>query len=305
MKRSPRSLRNSLPDADERKFPRDRYAKVDGFRLRYWVRGHGENVLLLPALGGSVEDWLGAFERLDDHFRLWALELPGLGRSDKPFRGYSVDFFVHVALGFMSLQEIERAHVVGLSMGGGIGIALTLQMPVRVQRLVLVSSALLGRRLHPFLHLCTLPLLGELLLCPTPKVVKRYISRCFADPSRAPAEWISAHVELASLPGAQQAFLAILRSANGLLGTSRQELRPILSALPRISAKTLIICGERDNFIPTCYARRAAALIPNAQYVSFPNCGHAVPIERPDLFYPLVSSFLKEGATEPPTGAVG
>jgi hypothetical protein len=98
MKRSPRSLRNSLPDADERKFPRDRYAKVDGLRLRYWVRGHGENVLLLR---------------------------------------------------------------------------------------------------------------------PTPKGVKRYISRCFADPGRAPAEWVSAHVELATLPGAQQAFLAILRSESG------------------------------------------------------------------------------------------
>jgi len=242
-----------------------------------------------------VEDWAGAFEHLGENFRLWALELPGSGRSDKPLSGYSVDLFVRVVEGFLDLQGIERTHLIGVSMGGGIGITLSLQAPSRVERLVLVNSALLGRRLHPFLHLCTIPLLGEWLLRPTPKMVERYIGWCVGNSENVPSEWINLHKELAMLPDARQAFLAILRSANGLLGTVKRELQPILSALPRLSAETLIVCGGRDRFIPRSYSRQAATRIPKAQLASFPDCGHVPHVERPDRFYTLVSSFLLDG----------
>ena len=277
------------------KFPQDQYAKVDGLRLRYWTKGQGEDVLLLHGLGGSVEDWAGAFERLSAQFRLWALDLPGSGRSDTSIHDYSVSLFVRVIIDFMAIHGIKRAHVVGISMGGGIGIALSIQIPVLVQRLVLVDSSLLGRRLHPFLCLCALPLLGELLLYPIPKVVERYISWCLADPRKASSEWIAIRKELATLPGAKQAFLATLRSGTGVLGTRRRVLQPILSALPQLSPETLIVCGKRDRFIPTCYGRQAASRIPNAWFVSFPDCGHVPHIECPNLFYRLLSSFLRKG----------
>lgn len=279
-------------------FPQDHYAEVHGLRLRYWTKGRGEDALLLHGLGGSVEDWAGAFERLSGDsgdFRLWALELPGSGRSDKQTRGYSVDLFGRIVVGFLDLHGIKQPHIVGVSMGGGIGLALALRLPARVGRLVLVNSALLGRRLHPFLHLCTLPVLGELLLQPTPKVVERYISWCVGDPESAPAEWVSTHKELAMLPGAKQAFLATLRAANSVFGTKKREFQPILSGLPRLSAETLIICGERDRFIPKRYAVRAARRIPHARLVLFSKCGHVPHVECPDRFYSLVAAFLAGG----------
>jgi len=277
------------------RFPQDHYAEVHGMQLRYWTKGRGEDALLLHGLGGSVEDWASAFERLSEDFRLWALELPGSGRSDKPTRGYSVDFFGRIVVGFLDLYGIEQPHIVGVSMGGGIGLALALRLPARVGRLVLVNSALLGRRLHPFLHLCTLPVLGELLLQPTPKVVERYIGWCVGDPDKAPAEWVSTHKELAKLPGAKQAFLAMQRAANSVFGTKKRELQPILSRLPRLSVETLIICGERDRFIPRRYAVRAARRIPHAQLVVFPDCGHVPHVEFPDRFYTLIATFLAGG----------
>ncbi len=272
---------------------RDQYAEVDGLRLRYWMKGRGPDVLLLHGLGGSVEDWDGAFRWLDGNFHLWALDLPGAGRSEKPVRGYSVESFVHVTLQFLDLKGIERPHIIGVSMGAGIGIALSIHAPARVSRLVLVSPALLGRRLHPFLPLCAIPLLGELLLHPSPALVERYITWCVADPKKAPSEWVAVHKELASLPGAKRAFLATLRAGVGILGIRQHVLRPILAALPRLSPETLIVCGEQDRFIPTKYARKAAGRIPNARFVSFPNCGHVLHVECAPLFYPLVSSFLR------------
>jgi len=273
----------------------DRFAELHGLRLRYWANGSGKDVLLLHGLGGCLEDWAGAFELFSGDFRLWALELPGSGRSDKPTRGYSVDLFVRIVVSFLDLHGIERAHIVGVSMGGGIGLAFVLRRPSRVDRLVLVNSALLGRRLHPFLHLCTVPVLGELLLQPTPRVVERYIGWCVGDPESAPAEWVSTHKDLATLPGAKQAFLAMLRSANGVFGTKKRELRPILSGLPRLAAETLIICGGKDRFIPTRYSRRAARRIPHARLVVFPECGHVPHVECPERFYSLVATFLTEG----------
>ncbi len=277
------------------RFPQDHYAEVHGLQLRFWTEGRGRDVLFLHGLGGCLEDWTGAFEQLCGDFRLWALELPGSGRSDKPTRGYSVDLFVRIVVGFLDLHGIEQMHIVGVSMGGGIGLALAVLLPSRVGRLVLVNSALLGRRLHPFLHLCTVPVLGELLLRPTPKVVERYIGWCVGDHESAPAEWVSIHRELAMLPGAKQAFLAMLRSANGVFGTKKRELEPILSGLPRLSAETLIICGKKDRFIPIRYSRRAARRIPHARLVVFPNCGHVPHVECPGRFYSLVATFLAGG----------
>ena len=278
----------------EHELPRDRYAEVSGLRLRYWMEGHGPDVLLLHGLGGSVEDWDEAFIRLGDDFRLWALDLPGAGRSEKPVRGYSVEFFVHVTLQFLDLKGIERPHIIGVSMGAGIGIALSIHAPARVSRLVLVSPALLGRRLHPFLPVCTIPLLGELLLHPSPALVERYITWCVADPKKAPSEWVAVHKELASLPGAKRAFLATLRAGVGILGIRQHVLRPILAALPRLSPETLIVCGEQDRFIPTKYARKAADRIPNAEFISLPGCGHALHVECASAFYPLVSAFFQK-----------
>lgn len=240
-----------------------------------------------------MEDWDEAFRRLDGNFRLWALDLPGSGRSEKPVHGYSLDFFVQVTLQFLDLKGIARPHIIGVSMGAGIGIALSIQAPARVSCLVLVSPALLGRRLYLFLHLCTIPLLGELFLRPSPTVVERYITWCLANPKKAPSEWVAVHKELASLSGAKRAFLATLRASAGILGMRRHILRPILAALPHLSPEALIICGERDRFIPTEYARKAADRIANAQFISLPDCGHALRAECAPLFYPLVCSFLK------------
>jgi 4,5:9,10-diseco-3-hydroxy-5,9,17-trioxoandrosta-1(10),2-diene-4-oate hydrolase len=126
-------------------------------------------------------------------------------------------------------------------------------------------------------------------------VVERYIGWCVASPDNAPSEWVAVHKELAMLPGAKQAFLAVLRAANGVFGTKRRELEPILFALPQLSAETLLICGGKDRFIPTRYSRRAAARMPEARLVVFPDCGHVPHVECPERFYPLVSSFLKGG----------
>ena len=280
---------------NSRPWPEDRYAKAAGLRVRYWVGGHGEDVFLYPGLGGSAEDWASAFTELGEGFRVWALDLPGFGRSDKPARGYSLTFFLKIVKAFMDALGIARAHHVGISMGGGIALALAIESPERVHRLVLVNSALLGRRVHPLLHVCTLPPFGELILRPRPAVVERYIVRCLADPRSAPRDWVAVHQALACLPGAQRAFLAVLRCGMGPFGVKRRVLRPILSALPRLSAETLVVTGEKDRFIPQQYSERAASLIPRAQAVVLPGCAHLPHVERPEIFYPMLARFLRHG----------
>jgi len=280
---------------NSRPWPEDRYAKAAGLRVRYWVGGHGEDVFLYPGLGGSAEDWASAFTELGEGFRVWALDLPGFGRSDKPARGYSLTFFLKIVKAFMDALGIARAHHVGISMGGGIALALAIESPERVHRLVLVNSALLGRRVHPLLHVCTLPPFGELILRPRPAVVERYIVRCLADPRSAPRDWVAVHQALACLPGAQRAFLAVLRCGMGPFGVKRRVLRPILSALPRLSAETLVVTGEKDCFIPQRYSERAASLIPRAQAVVLPGCAHLPHVERPEIFYPMLARFLRHG----------
>lgn len=267
----------------------DQYVQVGKIRTRFWCLGDkGTSVLLLHGFGGSVENWIRNIHALAEQHRVYALDLVGSGRSDKPAAPYSLPFFAHFVYDFLDTQALDRPSLVGNSMGGGV----TLQHPDRVEKLVLVSSAGLGRELNPFVRLMTLPLLGEWATRPSRKGAVRVVNSVFYNPALATEQMIDRKFELSALPGAQTAQLSIVRSLVTLGGVRSQVWRPIVEKLHCITAATLVIWGQQDRLLPVIHAQVAKDRMPNVQLHIFDPCGHVAQLERPEEFNKLVLDFL-------------
>jgi 4,5:9,10-diseco-3-hydroxy-5,9,17-trioxoandrosta-1(10),2-diene-4-oate hydrolase len=282
--------------------PQDQFIKVGQINTRFWALGdEGTTVVLVHGIGASVEDWIFNIHALAEHHRVYAIDLVGFGHSDKPPVEYTTSYEAQFVKDFMEAQNIDHANLIGHSMGGGIALQFVIQFPHKVQKLVLVASAGLGKELYLPFRLCTLPLLGERLTRPSQKGTAQLLNDAVYDPALVTDDWVELGYQLAVLPGAQGPILSALRSSCNLRGMRDDVVRDIADNLANITAPTLIIWGEQDGLIPVAHAQAAAQGIPNSRLHVFDRCGHIPQREHADEFNALVLEFLaSEGKEEMP-----
>jgi 4,5:9,10-diseco-3-hydroxy-5,9,17-trioxoandrosta-1(10),2-diene-4-oate hydrolase len=273
--------------------PQDQYVQVGQIHTRFWTLGdEGTAVVLVHGIGGSMEDWIHNIHALAEHHRVYALDLVGSGRSDKPAVPYSFPYLAQFVHDFLQSQHVDRLSFVGHSMGGGIALHFTLQFPDQVDRLVLVNSACLGRELTLTFRVPTLPLVGEWLTRPSRKASAQLLHEALYDPALITDELVDLQYEMSALPGAQEAILSGLRQGVTLRGLRDHVWRSIVDNLPNITAPTLVIWGQQDRIIPVAHAQVARDRIPNARLHIIDRCGHVPQLEHPDEFNALVLEFL-------------
>lgn len=273
--------------------PGDRYVQIGSVNTRFWAVGEqGPPVVLVHGLGGHVEDWAQNIRPLAGRHRVYALDLVGCGRSDKPAGGYSFTGLVEFVHRFVRSQGIERASLVGHSLGGAVSLQFALHFPQLVEKLVLVGSAGLGREVALLLRASSLPVAGEWLTRPRRKGMAQYLYKATYDPAVVTEELVETNLSLAALPGAQRALLRTLRAAFDLRGVRREVYRPIVGALGRIRAPTLIVWGRQDRIVPAVHAAAAERGIPGARLRLIDGCGHFPQWERPAEFNALLLQFL-------------
>ncbi len=188
----------------------DRYISVGGVRTRYWQAGsEGSPVILLHGIGCSAFEWHANITALAARHRVYAVDFLGYGLTEKPSEEtYTVPRLAQFVLDFLSANAIHRAHFAGFSLGGRIALECALVAPERVSSMMLVAPAGMARDgtlIH--LRLASVPLLGEMLIRPTPPNTKTVWRLAFWDPSFVTAEFVAAKLNLARLPGAKAAFL--------------------------------------------------------------------------------------------------
>jgi len=272
----------------------DRYVQVGKYNARYWAEGsQGAPVVLIHGLGGFIENWWCNFDVLAAHHRVYAVDLLGHGRTDKPKEGaYRVADLAQFVKDFMAALAIEHAHVVGHSLGGAISTRLTLMHPAVVDRLVLVSSGGLGKEVTIALRMASIPLLGELLTRPSRSGTAASAKMSLHDPTLMTDEWIELNYQMASLPGAQQAFLRTLRANGNLFGQGKSLYGPNVQGLPSIAKPVLVVWGRQDQIVPAAHAEVAAKNIPDVRVHIFENCGHVPLLEHTQAFNELLLEFL-------------
>ncbi|MDP8951804.1 MAG: alpha/beta fold hydrolase [Actinomycetota bacterium] len=264
---------------------------------RYLAEGEGPPLILLHGVGDNALVWDWVIPALARTHRVYAPDLPGSGGSARP-RGddYSPASFGRFLAAFLDALGVERAAVVGNSLGGLVGLRLALTDPDRVTALVLIAGAGLGRGVSPALRSLALPGYGGLAVAwgkRPPGAVQRALGRAallFGSPRRIPVKWLKEQYKLARLPGFLEGQLATVRAQVGLRG--QREI--LLDRLSSLRVPTLVVWGERDRVLPPDQAREAISRIPDGSLELIPDCGHLPQVERPDHVAQILVRFLSE-----------
>lgn len=274
---------------------KERRINVGGLGTRYLKAGNeGLPLVLLHGDSDSSIDWSWVLPELAATHRVYAPDFPGFGDSAKPNVIYSVDFLVQFVVDFLTALEIERAVLVGNSLGGLVALRLALSRPEQVPGLVLVDSSGLGYSVTPLLSQLTVPLYGELATtwCRTPLGAKQRswgrAALFFANPMKAPAAWLEDQERMALLPGYMEATLSSLRAQLNVIG----QREVLLDSLPQLNMPTLVVWGADDKIFPKEQAQAAVSRLKQGHLALIPNCGHLPQVERPELFTAALSEFL-------------
>jgi pimeloyl-ACP methyl ester carboxylesterase len=275
--------------------PQDKYVKVGNINTRFWTAGdRGKAVVLVHGLGGFIENWERNIAALAQQYRVFAMDLVGFGRSDKTPLTHDVQVLVKFINDFMETQNVAKASFIGNSLGGGLVLQFALDFPDKVEKLVLVDNGGMGRGVILDFKLCSLPLIGELLIRPSPKATERLWKKIVYDPALVTPELVKMSYGYAGSPGARKALLATLRAGTNLCGQRAKLTKPLLEKLGTITAPALVVWGKNDRIIPLAHAQVAANKIPGARLQIFDRCGHMPQYEYPAEFNRLVLDFLAE-----------
>ncbi len=275
--------------------PQDRYVKVGNINIRFWAKGDkGAAVLLIHGLGGSVENWQSNIDAFAEKFRVYALDLPGFGRSDKPNAPYSVPYLAGFIPEFLATQGIKKANIIGNSLGGAIAVHFASAYPSMAEKLVLVDPAGYGTESHIVLRLITVPSLGEVLIRPSRKGTTKMLTTLLYDPSVVTKEMIDFGLEIAGLPGYGRSFLATARSVLTIRGAKDAFVKSTLDRSRQVGCPTLVIWGKEDRLLPLEHGYNAIGAIPKARLHLIDACGHCPQIEQPEAFNATLLSFLSD-----------
>jgi len=270
----------------------DQYVNVGGVNTRFWKAGdQGSVIILVHGVFNSVDSWSPNMPSLAEAHRVYALDMPGFGLTDKIPMSSLVQGAQFVN-DFMKTQNIDKATLVGHSLGGAYSLHFAIQYPDKLHRLVLIDSLGLGIKAHFIFKLLTLPVIGEFISRPSLSGTRRTLKTAVYDKSLVTDELVETGYRFSALPGAQKALLSMLRSGGNYRGIRPEFIRPIVENLSSIKAPTLIIWGEQDPIFPVDQAQVALKGIPDARLTVFGRCGHIPYLEHPNKFNSLVKEFL-------------
>jgi pimeloyl-ACP methyl ester carboxylesterase len=274
------------------------YIDVNGLRIHYYQAGTAGSPVLLLHGGGTDSAWLSwalTIPALAQTHRVFAPDLPGYGESARPNAPYSMDYYIALLPRLMDALGIERASLVGVSMGGGIALGFALRYPQQVERLVLVDSYGLQTR-APWQRLSALlirlPWLNAAtwwLIARSRPLATASLKALFADPSRITPELMDDVMAEVRRPAAGRAWQAFQRDEVRWGGLRTNYL----DELGRIAAPVLLVHGAQDSLVPLECQQEAARRLPNARLEVLERCGHWPQRECPEEFNRLVAAFLE------------
>jgi pimeloyl-ACP methyl ester carboxylesterase len=254
--------------------------------------GTGDPAILLHGLGAtkaSMLPTLGALAR--EGRRAIAIDLPGFGDSTKPLLGaYDPPYFADAVTALLDALDLERADLIGNSMGGRVAIEVGLRAPDRTRRLVLLAPSLAWLRPRPWAPYLKLVPTQLGVIQPAPRRIVERIVRAVVPGSDN--EWTAAGIDefLRSYltPRGRSAFYAAARNIyleepNGPDG--------FWTRLRELNAPSLFVWGRRDPVVPFGFARHVREVLPRAEHLEL-ECGHVPQLERPRETHAATVRFL-------------
>ncbi len=244
--------------------------------IHFSVSGEGENVVLLHGWGASIDLYKGLIDELSKHYRVYALDMPGVGKSDEPPAAWCVDDFVDLFSTFLTEMGIKRTNLIGHSFGGRVIIKYMNRdkRPADVDKIVFIDAAGIKpkRKLKTRVKVASYKVAKVIFGNP----VMSFLYPDYLENMRkknGSADYNSA--------------TPIMRST--LVRVVNEDLKGLLSGIDR---PTLLIWGENDPTTPLSDAKQMERLIPDAGLVVAKNAGHFSYLEQPGLVYTAIENFF-------------
>ena len=256
-------------------------ASVNGISIHYTDEGEGDVVLLIHGLGSSSGDWELQFPVLAPSYRVIAVDLRGHGQSSKPAGPYSMSMFAGDIAALIESLEIAPCHVVGLSLGAMTTLELAAARPDLVRTAVVVNAgpdfiprtlkekAMVWQRLT-LVRTVGLRKLGQLIA-----------ARTLPDEDQAELR------ELVASVIADNDKAAYLASMNAIVGWS------VVDRLDQVTSPMLVVASELD-YTPVESKQPIVNDAPDAKLVVVPGARHLLPVEKPEEFNEILTTFLAE-----------
>ncbi|HEX8742702.1 MAG TPA: alpha/beta fold hydrolase [Thermoleophilaceae bacterium] len=273
---------------------------LHGHRAIYRIAGSGPPVVLIHGMVNSSRHWEAVARRLARDYTVVAPDLIGHGDSATPRGDYSLGAHAASIRDLLTAIGIDRATIVGHSLGGGVAMQFFYQFPQRTERLVLVSSGGLGAEVSPLLRSAAVPGFAGLLALAADRRVVGGIAgagrrlRARGVRSGASLQAVARALRPLERPGAREAFLQTLRAVIDVKGqrVSARDRLYLLDSMP-----TLVVWGERDNTIPIEHGLATHRAVPHSRFETLPRAAHFPHLEDPDGLAAVLLDFLE--TTEP------
>ena len=274
--------------------------RVKGASISSLTAGTGpEHVILIHGLGGAKSSFYETVSALTPEYTVHAIDLPGFGSSSKPLRArYDAQYFARHVLRFMDTLALDRAHIVGNSMGGRVALEVGLQAPSRVRTLSLLAPSmafLRGREWSPLVRL----LRPELAVIPHalgPDQVRRSFWNMIAEPHRVdPVVGDIAADEFLRTYRSRPARIAFYAAARNIYLEKPHGSGGFWTRLEGLEPPALFVWGGNDRIVPARFSRHVKAILPEAPQVVFSSCGHVPQVELPERTHPVIREFIDSG----------
>lgn len=261
------------------------------YRIHYHEAGSGPALILLHGSGPGVSGWSnfrGNFPVFADRFRTVVMDMPGFGRSERPEfdRAYPKVAADAVAR-LMDGLGVDKAHLLGNSMGGYVALEFALAYPDKVDRLVLMGPGGLAVNVLGPEQSEGARRLGEFMMAPSKKAMEAWVDTMVANKAVVDDALIEERLANAQAPGALESAMAIFAS----LGRHPDPV-PLYARLKAVKAPTLVTWGRDDRMLPVEGALMGFRQLPNAELHIFSRCGHWAQVERKEDFERIVTEFL-------------
>jgi pimeloyl-ACP methyl ester carboxylesterase len=258
-------------------------ATVNGIKLNYKVEGHGEPLVMIMGLGANRSGCTSQIPFFRKNFKIVTYDNRGVGKSDKPEGPYSIRIMADDAVKLMDHLEIEKAHIMGVSMGGMIAQELAINYPERVLKLVLACT-FAGKdetsgdtpEQAELLHLSPVKMAAAMVKLAANKPLNRFI--------------------YGNMAMIQSVFMGV--SAKAGLNGQREACNNhnTLDRLTLIKAPTLVIVGTKDRIIKPVSSEVIVRNIPGATLIKIEGGSHMFYMEMRALFNQRVLDFLKSAS---------
>jgi 3-oxoadipate enol-lactonase len=265
-----------------------RFARNGPVTLAYDIRGRGSPLVLIQGVGVGRWGWEPVADRLARRFQVITIDNRGIGASDTQPGHYSTRVMADDVLAVLDHAGIQRASVVGTSLGGMIAQELALAHPERVERLVLVATIPGGPRSRP-MPLGTTYLLASARFMTSQAKLREFVQKTLGATTLRRRPKVARRLATRKLAHPQSESAWRAQTAAGMLFNPLGRQR-------HITQPTLIVQGTADQVVALGNAEVLAGLLPNASVQRFDGAGHLLYWEQPKRFVRVVTDFL----TDPP-----